>query len=110
MTPKREFTVFFPWLHIVILGSIQLSDLITTRLMYHYHWTYMNLFVAGLMLIVLLIQFTCVKHFRFMRKFPLFGIDWLGRDTMGCLISGKSPSSSTTETGTTGGTARSSAN
>ena len=46
--------------------------------MYHYHWTYMNLFVAGLMLIVLLIQFTCVKHFRFMRKFPLFGIDWLG--------------------------------
>lgn len=78
MTPKREFTVFFPWLHIVILGSIQLSDLITTRLMYHYHWTYMNLFVAGLMLIVLLIQFTCVKHFRFMRKFPLFGIDWLG--------------------------------
>ena len=78
MTPKRDFTVFFPWLHIVILGSIQLSDLITTRLMYHYHWTYMNLFVAGLMLIVLLIQFTCVKHFRFMRKFPLFGIDWLG--------------------------------
>lgn len=88
MTPKRDFTVFFPWLHIVILGSIQLSDLITTRLMYHYHWTYMNLFVAGLMLIVLLIQFTCVKHFRFMRKFPLFGIDWLGGDTMGCLISG----------------------
>lgn len=38
----------------------------------------MNLFIAGLMLIVLLIQFTCVKHFRFMRKFPLFGIDWLG--------------------------------
>lgn len=78
MTPKRDFTVFFPWLNIVILGSIQLSDLLTTRLMYHYHWTYMNLFVAGLMLIVLLIQFTCVKHFRFMRKFPLFGIDWLG--------------------------------
>ena len=78
MTPKRDFTVFFPWLHIVILGSIQLSDLITTYLMFHYHWTYMNLFIAGLMLIVLLIQTTCIKHFRFMRKFPLFGIDWLG--------------------------------
>ncbi|RAZ18858.1 hypothetical protein DK853_51560, partial [Klebsiella oxytoca] len=71
MTPKRDFTVFFPWLHIVILGSIQLSDLITTYLMYHYHWTYMNLFIAGLMLIVLLIQTTCIKHFRFMKKFPL---------------------------------------
>ena len=54
MTPKRDFTVFFPWLHIVILGSIQLSDLITTYLMFHYHWTYMNLFIAGLMLIVLI--------------------------------------------------------
>ncbi len=87
MTPKRDFTVFFPWLHIVILGSIQLSDLLTTRLMYHYHWTYMNLFVAGLMLIVLLIQFTCVKHFRFMRKFSVW-YRLAGRDTMGCLISG----------------------
>lgn len=35
-------------------------------------------FIAGLMIIVLLIQTICVKHFRFMRKFPLFGIDWLG--------------------------------
>ena len=78
MTPTRDFTVFFPWLHVVVLGSIQLSDLITTYLMYHYHWTYMNLFIAGLMLVVLLIQTICVKHFRFMRKFPLFGIDWLG--------------------------------
>ena len=86
MTPKRDFTVFFPWLHIVILGSIQLSDLITTYLMYHYHWTYMNLFIAGLMLIVLLIQTTCIKHFRFMKKFPLFGIDWLGAALWAALL------------------------
>ena len=86
MTPKRDFTVFFPWLHIVVLGSIQLSDLITTYLMYHYHWTYMNLFIAGLMIIVLLIQTICVKHFRFMRKFPLFGIDWLGAALWAALL------------------------
>ena len=37
MTPKRDFTVFFPLLHIVILGSMQLSDLMTTWLLHHYH-------------------------------------------------------------------------
>lgn len=78
MTPTRDFTVFFPFLHIIILGSMQLSDLLMTYLMYHYHWTYMHLFIAGLMLVVLLILRTCIRHFRFMKKFPLFGIDWLG--------------------------------
>ena len=78
MTPKRDFTVFFPMLHIVILGSMQLSDLITTGLMYYYHWTYMHLFTAAMMFIMLIVLTCCVRHFRFMRKFPLFGIDWLG--------------------------------
>lgn len=86
MTPTRDFTVFFPWLHIVILGSIQLSDLLTTYIMYYYHWIYMHLFIAGLMCIVLIIQTCCVKHFRFMRKFPLFGIDWLGAALWAALL------------------------
>ena len=33
MTPKRDFTIFFPMLHIVILGSMQVSDLLATHLM-----------------------------------------------------------------------------
>jgi len=78
MTPKRDFTVFFPLLHIVILGSMQLSDLLMTYLMYHYHWHYMHVFIASLMVLDLLVISTCTKHFRFMKKFPLFGIDWLG--------------------------------
>ena len=78
MTPKRDFTVFFPLLHIVILGSMQLSDLMTTWLLHHYHWTCMHLFIGGLMLIDLLVLTTCVRHFRFIKKFPLVGIDWTG--------------------------------
>ena len=38
------------------------------------------------MIIVLLIQTICVKHFRFMRKFPLFGIDWLGAALWAALL------------------------
>ena len=78
MTPKRDFTVFFPLLHIVILGSMQVSDLLSTYFMHHYHWTHMHWFIAGIMMIDILIVTLCTRHFRIIKKFPLFGIDWLG--------------------------------
>ncbi len=78
MTPTRDFTVFFPLLHIVILGSMQLSDLLAACLMYHYHWDYMQLFISGIMMVDLLVLTICTRHFRMFKKFPLFGIDWLG--------------------------------
>lgn len=78
MTPKRDFTVFFPMLHIVILGSMQVSDIIATHLMYYYHWSYMHLFIAGLMIVDLLIVLICTRFTRVAKKLPLYGIDWLG--------------------------------
>lgn len=78
MTPKRDFTVFFPMLHIIILGSMQVSDLLATYLMHYYHWSYMHWFMAGVMMVDLLIITLCTRHFRIVKKFPLFGIDWLG--------------------------------
>lgn len=78
ITPSRDFTVFFPMLHIVILGSMQLSDLLATYLMYYYHWAHMHLFMSGVMMFNLLILVICTRHFRMFKKFPLFGIDWLG--------------------------------
>ncbi|MBE6287020.1 MAG: hypothetical protein E7099_02355 [Mediterranea massiliensis] len=78
LTPKRDFTIFFPVLHIVILCSIQLSDLLTVYLAHYFSWEFMHWFICGIMIIDLLVLRTCICHFRFMRKFPLFGIDWLG--------------------------------
>lgn len=78
MTPKRDFTVFFPLLHIIILCSIAFSNWITSYLTYYYDWRHMNLFIIGLMLFVLLVIITLTKHFRIMKKMPLYGIDWLG--------------------------------
>lgn len=78
MTPKRDFTVFFPLLHIIILGSMQVSDLLSTWLAYYFHWTGMQWFMCGVMLIDLLVLTCCTRHFRIVKKFPLLGIDWLG--------------------------------
>ena len=78
LTPKRDFTVFFPVLHIVILCSMQFSDLLTVQLAHHYSWQYMHLLISALMILDLLLLRIGIRHFRFMRKLPLFGIDWLG--------------------------------
>ncbi len=86
MTPKRDFTVFFPLLHIVILGSMQASDWISVQLAYYFNWTYMQWFVSGLMLLDLIFIFACTRHFRMIKKFPLFGIDWLGAALWAALL------------------------
>lgn len=78
MTPKRDFTIFFPFLHIVILGSMQLSSIISVALAYWWQWTYMNYFIAWLMMLDLILLLGCIVHTRVAPKFPLFGIDWLG--------------------------------
>ena len=78
ITPRRDFTSFFPVLHIVILGCMQLSTIVTTALAHHFHWVWMHYLVAGLMAVDLLVVRLCTRHFRFMRPMPLYGIDSLG--------------------------------
>ena len=78
ITPARDFTVFFPVLHIIILGSMQLSDFLSAYLMYYYNWNYMQLFISGWMTVNLFVLTICTRHFRMFKKFPLYGIDWIG--------------------------------
>lgn len=78
MTPQRDFTVFFSWLNLLILCSIQVSDLLAVSFTHHINWTFMHMFVSGLMLIDLIFFGVCLRHVRFMRRLPLYGIDWLG--------------------------------
>ncbi len=78
MSPNRDFTVFFPILHIVILGAIQLSTIIDVTLTYYYNWHMMHWFVIGYMLVNLFIIFTCLKSMMLMKRLPLYGIDWSG--------------------------------
>lgn len=78
ITPKRDFTVFFPVLHIIILCSIEFSDFITAWITFHYHWYAMHWLISGLLLMNALIIMTITHHVRIMPKLPLLGIDWIG--------------------------------
>lgn len=77
ITPKRDFKVFFPVLHLFILGAINAQDLLSSYFGWLGHWQLMHWLTIGLMLLVLTIILTCTHHFRFM-KMPLFGVDWTG--------------------------------
>lgn len=78
MTPRRDFTVFFPILHLFILGAIQVSDYMTAWFASRGVWQMAHWVTIGLMLVMLIVLQTCTRHFRFMRRFPLVGIDWAG--------------------------------
>lgn len=78
ITPTRDFAVFFPVVYLIVLGSIQLSGLATVYLGYWADWRYMHWLIIGLLLVVWLCVAVCLRHFRFMKPLPLFGIDWIG--------------------------------
>lgn len=78
ITPTRNFGVFFPVVYLIVLGSIQLSGLVTVYLGYWMNWHYMHLFIVALLLVMWLCAVLLLRDFRFMRPLPLFGIDWIG--------------------------------
>ena len=78
-TPKRDFRVFFPVLHLFIMGSMNLSSWIAVNFAFGWDdWRLTHWFIAGLMLVVLLILVTCTHRVRIFPKTPLWGIDWAG--------------------------------
>lgn len=78
MTPKRDFRVFFPLLHLFIMLSIPASDLLAVHFCHIATWHYMPCLMIGVMLFNALWLFLCTRHFRFMKPLPFYAIDWLG--------------------------------
>jgi len=78
MTPQRDFRVFFPLLHLWIMLSISVSDLLAVYFCYVSTWHFMPWLIIGIMLFNALWLFVCTRHFRFMKPLPFYSIDWLG--------------------------------
>jgi hypothetical protein len=78
LTPERDFSIFFPFLYILVLGDIQCNELFGTYIDYYYDWHYMNYLLMALLSVVTLILVTSTKMFHFMKQLPLYGVDWLG--------------------------------
>lgn len=78
ITPTRDFTVFFSVVYLVVLGSIQLSGLLTAEISYLFNWQYMHILVVGLHLLFMSAVYCLMRPIRLMKRIPLYQIDWLG--------------------------------
>ncbi len=78
MTPKRDFRVFFPLLHIFIMGAMQVSDFIAANIAYLWGWQNMHWLMAGVYMTIALILMLLTKIFYIMPPVPLRGTDWIG--------------------------------
>ncbi len=78
MTPRRDFRVFFPLLHLWIMLSISVSDLLAVYFCHVATWHFVPWLMIGIMLFNALWLFVCTRHFRIMKRLPFYSIDWLG--------------------------------
>lgn len=78
LTPTRDMSVFFCFIYLLVQGCILLSGISNMYVALFTNWKYMHWFIIGLLLFVVLLVTVLFNNKRFMRPFPLFGIDWLG--------------------------------
>ncbi len=78
LTPKRDLSVFFCFIYLLVQSCIQLSGLITVYTAFWAKWEYMHWLIVGLLLLVMLAILWLFRSYRSLPKLPLFGIDWLG--------------------------------
>ena len=78
ITPKRDFTVFFSVVYLIVLGSIQVSGLLTAKISYLFNWQYMHILIVGLQLIFMILIYCLMRPIRLMKQCTLYQIDWLG--------------------------------
>jgi len=76
ITPPRDFGVFFPVLHIVLLTAITGSAWLAAVIAYHFTWQMMHVFTIGTMCFVVLTQLAlCLPWCPMPQRMPLKGID-----------------------------------
>ena len=79
ITPRRDFAVFFPVLHIILFTAIEGTGYLAAWFGYHFTWEMMHVFVVGTMSFVLLTQLLLCQPFCPMpKRIPLRDYDFTG--------------------------------
>ncbi len=86
ITPKRDLSVFFCYIYLLVQGCIQLTGLITVYTAFWAKWEFMHWLVIGLLLLVMIVTMLIFRNYRSMPKLPLYGIDWLGAVMWGAVL------------------------
>lgn len=86
ITPTRDMPIFFSYVYLLVNSIILLGGSTDIYIAIFANVNYINYIVIGLLLSLLLIVFLIFNSNRFIPKFPLFGIDWLGGFMWGMIL------------------------
>lgn len=78
LTPKRDLSVFFCWVYLIVNGSINLSGLQAVYLSSFAEWEMMQWSIIGMILFMLLLVQTLMRNHSSMPRIPFLGIDYIG--------------------------------
>lgn len=86
LTPKRDLSIFFCYIYLLVQGCIQLSGIATSYTAFFAKWEYMHWLVIGLLGLVAFFTWILFRDCRTLHKLPLYGIDWLGAFLWGATL------------------------
>lgn len=86
LTPKRDMSIFFCYIQLLVQGCILLSGINNIYVSFFSNWEYIHLAIIGLLFLVMLLTLLLFNNKRKMKAFPLYGIDWLGGLLWGLII------------------------
>lgn len=78
LTPVRDMAIFFCYVYLVVDCVIQLSGLATIYTAFFSEWQYMQVIMAGMLVLMMVMLLIFLKPVRNQMFIPLLGIDWLG--------------------------------
>jgi MFS transporter, DHA2 family, multidrug resistance protein len=87
MTPKRDMSVFFCFVILLVQSSILLSGITNLYVALFSNWEYMHYLIIGALLLVVLLTLLLFNNSH-PPLFPLKGIDWTGALLWGLIVLG----------------------
>lgn len=86
ITPKRDMAIFFCYVYIIVDSVIQLSGIASIYASFIYQWEFMQWFMTGLLVLMLVLTLIFVKAVKGPMQIPLLGIDWIGSGLWGVFM------------------------
>lgn len=84
--PQWDMSKFQSYIQTTVMSFMLLSSLTTVYMCYYIEWEYMHLFMVGVLLVLILLTTILFKNHRPEKKFPLYGIDWMGAILWGTTV------------------------
>jgi len=86
ITPSRDMPVLFSYVYLLVNGVILLGGVTDMYVALFANVAFVNWLVIGMLLLMLLVIVLIFNSVRFIPKFPLFGVDWLGAILWGLIL------------------------